>query len=200
MRRLALGQLRQVLAVDQDPPRGDVVVPGHDVDQRALAGSGRPADADRLPGSDVEGVVAQHQAVRHVTEVDVLELDPPALELVVDGVGSVDDVGSLVDDAEDAVAAGRCVERRRDQVGHLGERGGEQRRVAGEGQHGSDVGLAANDEEGPGDQHEDVLNEAQGLRRRELHQRRHERPFADVVDLVDLLLVAALGPTAGGSC
>jgi hypothetical protein len=84
-----LSQSREVLSVDQDSPCIDVVVAGEDIDQRALAGPRRPTDTDAFARRDIKGVVAQHQAVRYISEVDVLELDAATLELVLDGVGCI---------------------------------------------------------------------------------------------------------------
>ena len=45
--------LRDILAVDQDPPAGDVVEPLHQLYERGLAGAGAADQADALAGADI---------------------------------------------------------------------------------------------------------------------------------------------------
>ena len=63
--------------VEGDPP-GVQLVEAHDqVDQRGLAGAGRPDDGHRVPRLGDQRQVVDQRLVRLVPEGDVLELDPP---------------------------------------------------------------------------------------------------------------------------
>ena len=68
-------QLADVDAVDGDAAAVDVVEPQQQVDDRRLAGAGRPDDADALSGFDRERHVAQHVVLVVVREPDVVEGD-----------------------------------------------------------------------------------------------------------------------------
>ena len=64
-----------VVAVDRDPAGVELVEPHHQVDQRGLAGAGRPDDRDRLAGARDQGQVGDERPVLVVAERHVLEGD-----------------------------------------------------------------------------------------------------------------------------
>ena len=65
-------------AVQGDPAAVDLVEPHDQVDQRGLAGAGRPDDGDRLAGRGDQRQVVDQRGLRVVAEGHVLELHPPA--------------------------------------------------------------------------------------------------------------------------
>ena len=87
-RRLSCVSVGDVLPVDHDRARVDVVIARQHVDDRALARARRPAEADLLARLRLEGVVLEDRAALHIAEVDVVELDMAALKLERLGVGA----------------------------------------------------------------------------------------------------------------
>ena len=52
----------------------NVVVPGKDIDNGTLAGSGGPTETDHLSRFNMKVIVLQYPSARYITEVDVLEI------------------------------------------------------------------------------------------------------------------------------
>ena len=116
-----LGQLADVLAVDEDGAAVDVIVSCQNIDDSRLAGAGGAADTDHLSRLGLKAIVLENLASRHIAEVHIFELDVAALELEVAGVRRVEHRRLLIDDGEDASSAGHGIERGRNQVGYVRE-------------------------------------------------------------------------------
>src|ERR1700730_16468083 len=68
-----LRRFRDILAVDQDSPTGNIVEPLHTLDEGGLAGAGAADQADALAGADVHRqTVIQRRAMAAVMESHVL--------------------------------------------------------------------------------------------------------------------------------
>src|SRR5690606_13159897 len=70
-----LRDLGDVLPVDRDPPRLNVVEAEQQVHERRLAGARAADEADLLAGADLERQVLYHAGLRGVVEAHVLEAD-----------------------------------------------------------------------------------------------------------------------------
>ena len=75
-REIGPAHLGHVDPVKCDPARVEFVEPHDQVDQRRLAGAGRPDDCDRLTRFHAQREILDERAILVVSEVDVLELDP----------------------------------------------------------------------------------------------------------------------------
>ena len=95
-----------VVAVDLDGAGGDVIEARQQPRDGRLARPGAPDERDGLAGRDVGVKVAEDLGAVVVREGHVVEVDrAPDVEEVV-GAGTVDDLGILVEDLEDAARAG----------------------------------------------------------------------------------------------
>lgn len=68
-----------VLAIDEDAPRGRVVEPEEQPEDGRLAAAGRPDERYLLARRDREGDVAEDRALGVVPEVDILEANRATL-------------------------------------------------------------------------------------------------------------------------
>ena len=108
------------MAVDGDPALGDVVEPGDQVAQGALAPAGGAHHGDGLPGLHLEVHVAEHlRLVPLVGEAHILHGDVPPDVGEVDGVGLVLEVRLDAHQLDKPVEAGEAVGEELVEVGHL---------------------------------------------------------------------------------
>ena len=133
--QVVAGQLARVDAVDQDAAGVDLVEAHEQVDERRLAGAGRPDDGDRLAGRDVEIEVVDERLVRLVAERDALEGDRAAGPPEDVGLDRVGDLLALVDQLEDPLGRGRGGLDDVDDAGGLDDRERELPRVLDERDH-----------------------------------------------------------------
>jgi ABC-type multidrug transport system fused ATPase/permease subunit len=126
------GHVAQVVAVDQDAPRGRVIEARDQLGERRLAGAGRAHERDRLARRDLQCDICQSVRARPVAERHVVEHDLAAQARQVDSVRRVDEVGLLVEQLEDLVErrhprlVGRIELRKRlDRVEEVVQRGEE---------------------------------------------------------------------------
>ena len=111
-----------ILAVDGDPPGGDVVEPRDQAGDGRLAGPGGPDDAQGLARSDLEGDVVENLLAGVIAEVHVLEAQHALARREIGGARLVGDLGLQVEDLEQASARGRRPRRRGEDHGDLPDR------------------------------------------------------------------------------
>ena len=102
------GDVLHVLAVDEQPAFGNVVVARHEVHQRGLARAGLPHQGDGLALGHGEVDVLQHGASLDVAEADAAELDLVFKARQGQGDGGLLDGVLRLQDHVDAVHAGQA--------------------------------------------------------------------------------------------
>lgn len=77
-----LANVANVLTINENSARLDVVVAEQEPQDGALSATARPDDGDLLPGGDGEGEVLENRAIRAVAKSDVFEANLAALAQV----------------------------------------------------------------------------------------------------------------------
>ena len=109
-------------AVDQDRTFGNVVETTDQVDHGALAGTGMADETDHFARFDGEADVAR-DAARPVAETDITQFDAAGNTRQMYRIGGFGHAGNVVEDVEDALGAGSCLLRDRDDAAHRVETG-----------------------------------------------------------------------------